>query len=221
MTRRKIIVAESQIDRLLGEGFMSYLENKEDANEAPPNEYGTEAFTDGKDANGDDMKSPCTDRVARERYPRNPFSYWNGTRGFALGGRVMTEDNQDLMGRQFSVNAPLKKEIQANAKDSGDKLLNNMADEKSFNIKTAYKRRHDLNKMKAENPEEFKATGRDRILRDISNQIENAKGLSKSNKETKKNAGIDNAFQKPGGTKNSGNGKAHTTKNPITIIPNK
>ena len=102
------------------------------------------------------------------------------------------------------------------ASDNGDKLMNNMAQEiqngDGFNTKSAYKRLYDLRNMAKNDPERFKRINGQRLISVISNQLENAKSASKRSKERKKAVGMQNAYQKAGGTKQSGNGMAHSQK---------
>lgn len=222
---RKVYFTESQIKRLLGEDFMSYLPDEEDAAEVPENSYGTETTTSGK-IDGKLTDTVCTDRIAKTRVAYSPYGrrnlYSMGNAPLAEGNKKkLDEVNQDLQNTQFNLGKNLKSAVQANAvaANGSDKLLNNMSREaqsgKGFNISSAYKRLRDLKKMATEDPQRFNRIGGNRLIATITNQIETAKGISKRSKETKKNVGIQNAFQKAGGTKQAGNGMAHTTKNSI------
>ena len=211
---RRVYFTESQVRGMLGEDFMTYLPKETQASETPENSYGTQTATSGK-IDGELTNPVCTDRVAKERMPAAPF----GRRHlYAYPGTGLYESNQDLENTRFNLGRNLKDTVvSAASNDNGDKLLNNMAKEaesgKGFSTNSAYKRLHDLETMRVNDPERFKRINGNRLMRNISSQLEAAKGVSKRSKELKKDMGMTNAFQKAGGIKQSGNGQAHTKKN--------
>lgn len=216
---RRIYLTESQLETILGEDFTSYLPNESDSSEDPENSTGYEVAISDKDANGELSDTPTLDKIAKERFPMNYFrlgagTYTNGAHALEEG--ELNETNQDLVQKQFRLSNKNKQNVQSlNQKTNGnDRLVNNMANETSFNIKTLYKRRYDLKKMRSENPERFAQINGAKLLMDIENQLDIAKKTSANTKKTKSNMGMNNVYQKAGGTKSVGNGQAHSKKNP-------
>jgi hypothetical protein len=218
---RKVYFTENQMKRLIGEDFESYLPQEVDASEVPDNSYGTEVSPSGK-IDGEYTDNSWTDKVSKEIVPKGPYG-----RRYTYGGVVagvcesvkkkLNETNQDLQNTQFNLTKNLKSDVTAMAAaNGGDKLLNNMSKEiqsgNGFNVKSAYKRLYDLKNMAKNDPERFKRINGQRLISVISNQLENAKGASKRSKESKKAVGMQNVYQKAGGTKQSGNGMAHSQK---------
>ena len=218
---RKVYFTENQMKRLIGEDFESYLPQETDAGEVPSNSYGTEVSPSAK-IDGEYTDNSWTDRVSKEIVPNSPYGRRYPCTSVSAGicessKKKLNETNQDLQNTRFNLTKNLKSDVMAMAaSDSGDKLINNMAQEiqngDGFNTKSAYKRLYDLRNMAKNDPERFKRINGQRLISVISNQLENAKGASKRSKESKKAVGMQNAYQKAGGTKQSGNGMAHSQK---------
>lgn len=218
---RKVYFTENQMKRLIGEDFQAYLPQETDASDAPDNSFGTETAPSDK-YDDEYTDNSWTDEYSKRIVPKGPYGrgYMYPTVGSGIYEsckKKLNETNQDLQNTQFNLTKNLKSDVVSMAaSDGGDKLLNNMAQEiqsgSGFNTKSAYKRLHDLRDMAQNDPERFKKINGQRLISVISNQLENAKGASKRSKEAKKAVGIQNTYQKAGGTKQAGNGMAHTKK---------
>jgi hypothetical protein len=129
--------------------------------------------------------------------------------------QTLAESNQDLdnLGKSFNLGKSANNSIKQVASDSpNDKMLNNMASDENMTANCAYTRNNRLEKMKEEDPERYERINGKQLQRIIQQKLKAAKNNSYNSKKVKKECGIQNAFQKSGGTKQYGNGKAHTQK---------
>jgi hypothetical protein len=129
--------------------------------------------------------------------------------------QTLAESNQDLinLGKSFNLGKEANDRLKQVASASpNDKMVKNMASDANMTANCAYTRNNRLEKMKDEDPERYKRINGEQLQRIIQQKLKSAKDSSNSSKQLKKNSGIANAFQKSGGTKNYGNGKAHTKK---------
>ena len=209
----KIILTESQIRKIVGENFTSYLPGSLDQGAEPSNSDLTQVGTVGK-IDGERGDAVATDRIAKDRAPKYPV--WRTTSGLAEeSGERLEEANQDLVGKgkSFNMGRNVNGMVRSVASSNpNDRMVNNMANDPNMTSSTAYMRMNRLRKMKDEDPQRYTRIGGDRLLKTLQDKIESAKGASASRKETMHDMGMKNAYQKEGGTKQSGNGKAHTEK---------
>lgn len=213
---RKIILTEAQLKKIMGEDFTSYLPNSLDQGAEPENSELTQIGTVGK-IDGERGTAVTTDKIAKSRCPKYPV--WRTTSGLAEEENL-NEENQDLvnMGNTFNmgknVNAMVSNVSNANP---NDRMMKNIANDPNMNASTAYTRINRLKKMKVEDPARYVNIGGDKLLKTLQDKIEAAKKSSASKKQVKAASGMNNAYQKEGGTKQVGNGKAHTPKSSVSI----
>lgn len=94
-----------------------------------------------------------------------------------------------------------------NSRLNGRKFIGKQGGESKSSGSIAYmKHKRDVDGVKLSKEEES-----------LVNQVDGARAQIKQQKTTMANLGAPNQFQKPGGIKNSGNGKAHTNKNNVSI----
>lgn len=208
---RKVIFTESQLKKILGENFDTYLPKKDYAEENPNNAYGTQVSLTGKDSKGDPIDTVATDRIAKSRTPSI------GRFRRISENDELNEENQELVNHEYNLGMKMNGQIDTMAaQNPNDKLLQNMSNDKNMKHGTAKKRKHDLEVMKDEDPVRFQSINGNNILSGINRKLKNDTDASKSHKEFKKNVlGYSNAFQKEGGRKNA-SGTAHTNNN-ITV----
>ena len=216
---RRVLFTESQLKEALGEDFMSYLPNSSMAAEEPDNSYGTEIGTSDKNCDGIETDTITTDKIAQQRSPRFPI--WRASTGLHESKKKLNETNQDLtdMGKTFNLGKKLNNSIQQTANDNpNDKMLSNMANDENMTANCAYTRNNRLEHMKHDDPERYKRINGERLQKVLQDKLDNAKGISKSRKETKAAAGLPNAYHKEGGTRNVGNGMAHSQKKDDSVV---
>lgn len=209
---RKVIFTENQLKKILGENFDTYLPKAGENSETPDNANLDTVMLTGKDSNGEPFEPPITDKIRKERTPALPFF-----RRISENSEL-NEENHELVGHQYNLGRNTNAQIDAlAAQNPNDKLLQNMSNDKNMKHGTAKKRKHDLEVMKAENPERFNMIGGNKILKGINNKLNNDMKMSKDHKYFEKDVlGKTNVFQKEGGTKNNG-GEANTKKDGVTI----
>jgi hypothetical protein len=111
----------------------------------------------------------CSNKECGEFFGVVPFS-----------GNKLEERNQYLDDKRFRLAKNTNKVVSDAAKDGSDKMMNHMAANKNIRLKTLYTRRYRLNRMRTEDPERFKRINGEKILKDISDTIERAKGMGKA-----------------------------------------
>ena len=208
---RSVLFTESQIKRLFGENFMSYLNNTDTGVAEPDNSYGTEVGLSNKDVDGNQGEQPITDKIGHMRACGYPI--WGGMASRTMPMRGLDESNQELRdkGRTFNMGQNMNRDIQSLAQNGqGGKMVQNMANSQGMTIDTAYMRLKRLRDMKEQDPQRYQMMQGDRMVAILQNMINTAKKSSASAKKTKAMAGQSNVYQKEGGTKVSGNGMAHS-----------
>lgn len=198
MKKRTFILTEQQLSEILGTN-MSYLDNVDsDFAQNGSNEVYTGEKTDTNDA-----EPITTDKYSKARVIN--FGPWmtGGRSGYAHytyggSGRVM-ESNSDLEGTTLTIDND----------DPNGKMSYTAATTKKSEME---KLKNAANKGDKSAETQFNNRGGDETLNKINRTLDNKTGLVKRWKQNKKNMGDTNAFQKPGGTKNAGNGQAHTKK---------
>lgn len=193
MAKRTIIINEQQLNEIIG-GNSEYLDNADnDYREYLDNEVMATSKTD----TGNDGDPITTDNISKKMSRSNDsFGF---TRQIVPGGYTtectvkewrnkhnLNEDNQDLVNRNF--------------KSNGENISYN-------NMTTKISR---LNKIKNSMGNAFHGTPQEAELNSMEKSYDNAKNISKRNRENKKNLGMNVIKSAP---KQSGNGKAHVGKN--------
>lgn len=188
---RRIIVTEAQIKKLLGENVYNGYLTQTNSCEMPHTAYSDEVSADEMEFNPEyeNEHFPITNDKIAKSLCHVPWGNRRAGSVQAPSARPLTESNQDLdsMGKTFHHNNTVKK-IANNNQDV--KLLKNIANEKGATSNTLYVRKNRLNKMKDENPEQFKQIGGKEIVKDIDTKLNAATQSSASSRELKKDLGI-------------------------------
>ena len=133
----------------------------------------------------------------------------------------LTESNKDLVNNKYQIPEKLYKTLCANynrAKNNtnikGAQRLNNLVNNKAISYNEMYRLKNYFENL-PQNDAEYILLGGNEMVRWIDQQLKSDTTTSKNTKEVKKMLGMRNVYQKEGGTKNSGNNKAHSKKNEL------
>ena len=191
LMKRKLILTQSQLNEIC-DGDCSYLDGLSKAPDKPENMHANEITVDGGiiDGYGEPV---TTDRFSDTLAPKNGLWRMRGDytriaeskKGDWIRKNIINETNQGLDGQNITATV-----------GNGNNSYNITGSEGTLAVR---KHRAEQNG----NDEEADAIGK--ALNNRRKPIENRK-------KALKNLGIDNMYQKAGGKKSSGNGKAHTKK---------
>lgn len=225
MAKKTIILTQKQLDEIVG-GNMAYFDDGSEYTEDATNQV----YTDKPDS----KKTTVTgDKIARSR--RRESSFYGLNRNIQTKQPVMiacsksdwekknlNEENQDLVNRTFHFGQSEKNKMPGISNSAGANAAENGI---SYTNATTIKSR--MNKLQqqaqkgdAQAQQKYQNMG-GKVLQDtVEKKLDNATTISKRDKENRSNMGFNNVYQKPGGTKVSGNGKAHTPKNAVITYDN-
>ena len=220
MARKKVIFSQSQLNEIIG-GDVTYL----DAADKDFREFGgyNEVSVGGKDGlNKKDADPVVSDRIANAMGRGD--NWFTVSRAKTLGvavpvycskeneGSVLSESNSELEGQRFTLDPTTKQQlacVHGNGKGSG--RLENILKDGSVSYTEATTLKNLMDKLSPDS-EEYKNMGGKPLHDFINRTLQNKTGIIKRGKENMRNLGFENQFQKAGGTKESGNGQAHTSK---------
>lgn len=224
---KTLILSQAQLDEVLGANS-AYLDAADisDIREYPGNEISAETNTsdgDGKPTVGDKIAGVLAKTDVMTGHPTGTGDGYN--KGIPslycskIHKKKVLESNSELEHRIFDVPPTVLEKLKeiylsSNAPEDaeGRMALKGIINKGELEYSQATSIKSKLDNAK-EDSSEYKELG-GKVMLDFLNMIlGNATEMIRQEKESKKEKGISNAFQKPGGTKNSGNGKAHTPKN--------
>ena len=215
MSKKKIILTQKQLDEMV-DGNVDYLSDKNDDFTFD----GTNAVYTGSKMGDTDAKPLTTDKFAKQLSLQ--YGPWTPDgRGGSKGcidrtnhmitcskkewakKNLVNEINSDLANRKYG------KDGKSHNTMSVEKARFHAAQTKSKDTDPTVRQQGltTMQNMLKNNPE---------LQQDVA-QYNNAMAVDKNLKNSAKDRGEENVFQKKGGTKNSGNGKAHTTKSGAII----
>lgn len=205
----RVIFTESQIKRLIGENFVSYLPNVGVAAEEHPNAYGTEVGISDKNDKGVSTDTVTTDEIGREETAK-PFFKNRYGRYTKASVNALYESNSDFKGKSIKIPDTIVAELNnalSNSNDKNGKIrLTTLVTNKEVTPNDAYRILNDFKDAEfSENsvmPHSF--------LTFLKSQLGMLKSISKNMKQSDKDNGKENAFLKKN-TKNNG-GSAHSLK---------
>lgn len=214
MGKKTIYLSESQVDGVVG--LKGYLRQSSD-NTIPP--YSATETTTGEDNVNDEPV--IADKLA---YSLSTSGLGNRRSGLYCSKnnkkKVFEGSNQDFDKKTYKTTDELhsallgSKTTNSRYKDSkGYKTICNLTDNRNVTTSEMYRLKNRLENLNAEDVE-YKILCGDILLPWINKTIGREQDISKRHKEVKTEMGFENQYQKSGGTKESGNGKAHSaTKN--------
>jgi hypothetical protein len=215
MSKKKIILTQKQLDEMV-DGNVDYLSDKNDDFTFD----GTNAVYTGSKMDDTDAEPLTTDKFAKQLSLQ--YGPWTPDgRGGSKGcidrtnhmitcskkewakKNLVNEINSDLANRKYG------KDGKSHNTMSVEKARFHSAQTKSKDTDPTVRQQGltTMQNMLKNNPE---------LQQDVA-QYNNAMAVDKNLKNSAKDRGEENVFQKKGGTKNSGNGKAHTTKSGAII----
>lgn len=189
MNRRTFIFTEEQLNKILGENFSAYLDKSDNGcafnDDSIESVYGE--IKTGEKGNNNPV---TTDKVAGEKVPEHPWlrRSYNTLYEHKKKTTNINERNQYLDGQTFRLGANTNKMVDnLAAKNSNDKMLNNMSNDKDTCLATHYTRLNRLKKMKTEDPIRYNRINGKELEKTISTTIEKAKVIGNSLQKNKTN----------------------------------
>lgn len=223
MSKKTIILTQKQLDEIVG-GDSTYLDNVD----SDFVQDGVNSVYTGEKTDDSDTKPVTSDKFAKQI--RRPSGFYGLDRNIQMGQPVMIacskstwekrnlvkEDNSELVNTNFGIGQSTKDNIVAANNSAGANAVKN-GNVSYGNAKVIKSRMNKLQKQAQKGDvgaqQKYQNMG-GKVLQDaVTQKLDNATSLVKRDKENRSNMGFNNVYQKPGGTKNSGNGEAHSTKN--------
>lgn len=208
---RKIYVTESQITEVFGMG-LSYFNGPSNI---PEIKADSDVTTGGKIDKGTKI---TTDKI--KKYSRTYFGPRKVIR-CSLEKKNLTESNKELVNNRYQIPEKLYKTLCANynrvknnTNIKGAQRLNNLVNNKAISYNEMYRLKNYFENL-PQNDDEYILLGGNEMVRWIDQQLKSDTTTSKNTKKAKEMLGMRNVYQKEGGTKNSGNNKAHSKKNDL------
>ena len=212
MSRKTLILREDQFNEICGTNT-AYLDN--------PNDYAEDGLTTTKtggaisDSNGEKTYSDplTTDDYAHELAPETLFALLFRNGGHGLWGHW----GSGLRARELTEG---KKKLQESNGELEDRTwgldLDNDGQKKTYSYTNLTTKKTELKQLLAQlvqqNAPKQQIQRVKSALAGVCRVLDRETGAIKQRKTNRKNLGFANQFQKEGGTKNSGNGKAHSKK---------
>ena len=212
---KKIRFSEHQMKRILGEKYGTYLNTFGNSNVSPIS-YGTDVAVSDKDINGDMTATPVPEKI--RRVPVSPFARNRYFGGMTESKRQrINEANKDFKDDMIylpkNILSMLNNSLQSvKPNDTEYKRLMNIINAKGIKVSAAYRMKSDHDNNSEYNK---RSVIPKQVMDWITQELKTLETMSRNRKETKRALGDTNAFQKPGGSRNSG-GKAHSAKNNTT-----
>lgn len=213
---KKIILNKRQLSEVIGADF-TYLNKDGDGFK----EYvgDTEIVTSPHISDDENGEPLTTDKYAKEMAPRYYYGY-KGAHGVVRCGKEQTrpilESNKDLDNKIFRIPDKLFLYLKKLSTKYGDqksgkgfKRLNNLINNRDLSSDEMYVLKHFFDNSNSQS-DEYNIIGGDKLRDWIDKELEAATSISYRNKDSKRKAGISNAFINPH-SKESGNNKAHVS----------
>ena len=143
----------------------------------------------------------CTNKKCGEYFGTMPFT------------SNLDERNHQLDGKKFGLGKKANDTVNTlAANNSGDKLLNNMSNEKSATANSLYVRRNRLEKMKHDDPERYARINGKQLEKSIGDTLNRATAATKTGKNSLQNTVLNTAPDVKKGT-----GKGHHKDGGLTV----
>ena len=203
MSRKTIILREDQFNEICGVNT-AYLDNSSDYTE----DGLTKTKAGGAVSNGEGQKEysepMTTDDYAHELAPETLFALLFRNGGHGLWGHW----GSGLRAKELTESD--KKKLQESNSELEGRTWNGDSYTNLTTKKTELKKM--LNALVQQNAPKQQIQRVKSAVAGVCAILDRETGAIKQRKTTRKNLGFENQFQKAGGKKNSGNGKAHTKK---------
>ena len=212
MSRKTLILREDQFNEICGTNT-AYLDN--------PGDYAEDGLTTTKtggavsDSNGEKEYSDplTTDDYAHELAPETLFALLFRNGGHGLWGHW----GSGLRAKELTEGKKKLQESNGELEDRTWRLdLDNDGLKKTYSYTNLTSKKTELKQLLAQlvqqNAPKQQIQRVKSALAGVCRVLDRETGAIKQRKTKRKNMGFENQFQKAGGTKNSGNGKAHSKK---------
>ena len=222
---KTIIITERQLQEIVG-ADSSYL----DATDTDFNEFNahTEVSTGGKLSIKKDSNPLTTDALA-SKMAKNPS--WNirgNTRSTPLNcskkKSKIDEANKAGENRTWAIPDDIYTQLQNNVVNyNGDKnatgwdRLNNLVNQRNVGYDEMRRLKNFFDNKAKNEPEHFNLIGGTKMRQWVDNSLNSFRSAVDSDKANRSQMGMQNVYQQAGGTKDSGNGQAHTPKTTQTF----
>ena len=210
---KKIYVTEAQLKGAFGMALSYFKSGENGAKEAP---FDSEISVNGELSGETNI---TTDKTASEITPR---TYYGARKRHSINCSVekktLSESNKELVDNTYQIPEKLYKTLCANhnrvknnSNIKGIQRLGNLVNNRAISYNEMYRLKNYFENL-PQNDSEYILLGGNEMVRWIDQQLKSSTSSSKNTKEIKKMLGMKNVYQKEGGTKNSGNGQAHSKK---------
>lgn len=219
---KTIYISERQLREILG-ADSAYL----DSMEGDFREFNgtSEVGVGGKLSNKTDAEPITGDEYASMLAPTN--DWLNNGRRQPLVMNCEVEDDEQLVenapigqGKTWTIPDELYRQLQSNCQTyQGDKnaagwdRLNNLVNQRNIKFSEMKRLKNFFDKEGKSDPNNYNLIGGKNMENWVQNSLKTYRGAVASDKANRAAMGFENVYQKAGGTKNSGNGQAHTKKN--------
>ena len=215
-------MTEEQLNEILGNG--SYLDDY--SSEGNTKDIGQNEITVNPVKDGEPQ---TTDKYAKERGPRDVFMgrYRDAGGVYPAAGALTMEGKKKLQevadgvkNKRYKVSGPLRDKLMRNYQSTngrtiGTKRLEKLLSDEGASENYLSNLLSDMQSGKV-SQEEMQLLGGNDFMRWMDQNIKNRQTADAGFKKTQHDMGIENVYQKEGGTRNNG-GTAHTKKNNGTI----
>lgn len=185
--KKRVIFTESQLKKILGEDFTSYLDKSDNGCDFPADSNvatGTEVT-----GNVPGEPTPTLDTYAKEKTMTNPYMRRGTYRAvYESVKKKLNERNQALDNTKFRLGKQTNNMVnKLSSNNPNDKMINNMANEKDTSLASMYTRRRRINQMKNDNPQRYQQINGKQLEKSLTDKIENAKTVGSSLNTVKNN----------------------------------
>ena len=217
-----IIITEKQLKEIAG-ADSSYLDSID--NDLDVNMGHTETFADGGpiDTIKGRGKNMTGDKKVKNTAKNPSWSNRGVTKSLPLTcgkkKNKIVEANRDGENKTWRIPDEIYRTLQTNASSfNGDKnaagwdRLNNLIKNPDVSYDEMRRLKNFFDTKSKNEPEHYQMICGDKLKPWVDNSLKSFTGSIQRDKENRSSMGQSNVFQKAGGTKNSGNGQAHTQK---------
>ena len=222
---KTIIISERQLKEIVGADSMYLDSANSDFNEFNADD---EVYVGAKLDNKTDADPLTLDDFASKLAKNPSWTNHGNTRPIPINcskkKSKITEENSAGENRTWSIPDELYTQLQTNAANyKGDKnasgwdRINNLINQRNVGYDEMRRLKNFFDKKANKEPEHFKLIGGDKMKQWVNNSLKSFRGAVAGDKANRAAMGQSNVYQQAGGTKDSGNGMAHTPKTTTTF----
>lgn len=216
---KTIIITEQQLEKILGETFV--YTNKTNSGFPEYNGH-TEVSVDGKVSDEEHGEPVTTDDIAKNLAKRDQ---WVGRGKIAVNcsvdkKKILKEENSAAVNKTWYIPDDIymvllenKKNYDGNRAAKGWDRLNNLIENRNVSYGEMKRLKNFFENEGKTDSFQYNLLGGNRMYQWVKNSLNSFRTAVSNDKANRKAMGFQNVYQKAGGTKQSGNGQAHTKKN--------